>query len=271
MFPTSKGLTVFFGYDYQDQNQNWSGSSKAPAEDNSDKEIETDFFSFGLQYLINYDWGIQVEIPYDYRTFKTTDAAGNIATLHWSQLGDIRLRGIYTGLTPDLSAGITFGVKLPTGSFTFEPDLVDRDTQLGTGSTDFLVGGYYRNNLTKDGKLNWYAQGELDVPVWIQDDYRPGLELNVATGLYYQGLKLGRVRISPIAQVIFSERTSDSGANAANPVASGYQRLLLSPGIEFDMHPVRLYADVEVPVYQNFTGDQLAASWLLKVSLSFMF
>ena len=28
--------------------------------------------------------------------------------------------------------------------------------------------------------------------------------------------------------------TSDSGANSANAVASGYQRLLLSPGMEFD-------------------------------------
>jgi hypothetical protein len=79
------------------------------------------------------------------------------------------------------------------------------------------------------------------------------------------------LRITPIAQAIFSERTSDSGANASNPVASGYQRLLLSPGIEVDFHPVKLYADAEFPVYQNFTGNQLAAPVLFKVSLSFMF
>jgi hypothetical protein len=112
---------------------------------------------------------------------------------------------------------------------------------------------------------------ELDLPVLIQDEYRPGLELNAATGLYYQGLSIGRLRITPIAQAIFSYRDSDSGANASNPVASGYQRLLLSPGIEFDMHPVKLYADAEFPVYQNFTGNQLAAPVLIKVSLSVMF
>ena len=55
------------------------------------------------------------------------------------------------------------------------------------------------------------------------------------------------------------------------PTNSGYQRILLSPGIEFHMHPVRIYADVELPVYQNFTGNQLAASVLYKLNVSWMF
>ncbi|HWX18626.1 MAG TPA: hypothetical protein VN578_01850 [Candidatus Binatia bacterium] len=221
--------------------------------------------------MFNHDWGIQAEVPYDFRTFKSADDAGNITTRNWSQLGDIRVRGIYTGFLPDMSAGVTLGVKLPTGDFDFEPDQVDRDTQIGTGSTDVLIGGFFPHNITRDGLWNWFAQAELDVPVLIQDQYRPGVELDAAAGVYYKGLSFGRVGISPIAQMIFSERTSDSGANSASPVASGYQRLMLSPGIECDLHPVRLYADVEFPVYQNFTGNQLAAPFLIKVSVSFMF
>lgn len=271
MFPSGQGGMAFLNYDYQDQNQNWSGSSRAPAANNNDKEIETHFFSLGLQYMFNYDWGVQAEIPYSYRTFRTLDDSGNLVSRHWSQPGDIRLRALYTGFFPDLSAGITLGVKLPTGSFTFDPAVVDRDTQLGTGSTDILLGGFYRNNLTTDGKLDWFAQAELDLPILIQDRYRPGLELDAAAGVYYKGLSLGRVKITPIAQMIFSERTSDSGANSANPVASGYQRLMLSPGMEFDFHPVKLYADAEFPIYQNFTGNQLAAPVLFKLSLAFMF
>ena len=271
MLPSGQGGMVYLNYDYQDQNQNWSGASRAPTGNNEDREIETDFFSLGLQYMFNYDWGVQAEFPYDYRTFRTIDEAGNLVTKNWSQLGDIRLRGIYTGLFPDLSAGLTFGVKLPTGSFDFNPEIVDRDTQIGTGSTDLLLGGFYRNNLTKNGKWDWFGQAELDLPMLIQDQYRPGLELDAAAGVYYKGLSFGRLKVTPIAQMIFSERTSDSGANAASPVASGYQRLMLSPGLEFDYHPVRLYADAEFPVYQNFTGNQLVAPVLFKISLSFMF
>ena len=79
------------------------------------------------------------------------------------------------------------------------------------------------------------------------------------------------MRISPLAQVIFSEWTSDSGAASASPVALGCQRVMLSPGVEFHIHPVKIYADAEFPVYQNFTGNQLAAPVLFKVSLSLCF
>ena len=70
--------------------------------------------------------------------------------------------------------------------------------------------------------------------------------------------------------MIFSERTSDTGA-AADPANTGYQRILLSPGIECHFHSLTFYADAEFPVYQNFTGNQLAAPVLFKVILSFMF
>jgi hypothetical protein len=270
MLPNGAGGMAWLQYDYQDQNRNWNGTSEAPAANNSDKEIETDFVTFGLQYMFNQKWGAQLEVPYDYRHFKTDVGGGDIESRNWNQLGDIRLEGIYTGFFADLSAGVTFGFKLPTGDFDFAPDVVDRDTQIGTGSTDILLGGFYRHNITKDEKWDWFAQLQLDVPVLIQNQYRPGTELDTAAGIDYKGLALGRVRISPVAQLIFSERTGDIGA-AADPGDSGYQRIMLSPGIEFHIHPVKIYADAEFPVYQNFTGNQLAAPVLFKLSVSYMF
>jgi hypothetical protein len=271
MFPGGEGGTAYFQYAYQDQNRNWSGTSEAPAENNDDKEIETHFLTVGLQYMFSRSWGVQAEVPYDSRYFKTLDDAGNVVSRNWSQLGDIRIEGIYTGFMEDLSAGVTLGLKLPTGDFKFSPDVVDRDSQIGTGSTDLLLGGFYRGTVSRDLRLDWFAQLQLNAPMLIQAQYRPGIELDTAAGVDYSGFSLGRLRISPLAQVIFSERTSDSGANASNPVASGYQRLMLSPGIEFDIHPVKIYVDAELPIYQNFTGNQLAAPVLVKASVSFMF
>jgi hypothetical protein len=275
MFPNGAGGMAWLQYDYQDQNHNWRGTSQASAAANPDKEIQTDFTILGFQYLFNRSWGISAELPYDYRSFKTTSAApGNpITTIHWAAPGDLRLHALYTGFSADLSSGVDFGLKLPTGDFTHNNAWgdVDRDSEIGTGSTDLLLGGFHRGNLTSDEKWDWFAQTELDVPVLSQDQYRPGLELDTAAGIDYKGFALGRVRISPLAQVIFSERTSDTGANAANPVASGYQRLMLSPGIEFHLHPVKIYADVEVPVWQDFDGNQLAAAVLFKVNVSIHF
>jgi len=275
MLPKGAGGTAYFEYDYQDQNINWSGNSPAPAANNPDKEIRTSFFTFGLQYMFNRSWGVQAEVPLDNRFFKTTGGAtgSDIVSMDWTTIGDVRIEGIYAGFFPDQSAGITVGTKLPTGNYTHNDAFgdIDRDSEIGPGSTDILLGGFYRNNLTPDGTLDWFAQLNFDLPVLIQDQYRPGDEVDGALGIYYSGLSIGRVGITPIAQILASARGEDSGANSANPVASGYERLLLSPGIEINLHPVMLYADIELPVYQRFTGYQMTAPYLVKMILSYKF
>ncbi|MGA2440412.1 MAG: hypothetical protein ABSH08_05610 [Tepidisphaeraceae bacterium] len=275
MLPEGRGGMVYLDYDFQDQNINWSGSSRAPAENNNDKEIQTSFVTAGVQYMFDRNWGIQGEVPFDYRYFQTTGGAtGNeIVSQTWGALGDIRIEGIYTGFFPDMSAGVTFGFKLPTGDYTGNDAYgdIDRDSEIGTGSTDVLLGGFYRNGLGNSFRWNWFAQVQLDLPFTGRDQYLPGCEADGALGIYYNGLSIDRVKITPIAQVLGSYRAQDSGNNAANPVASGYDRILLSPGIEFDFHPVMVYADAELPVYEHVNGNQLVAPVLIKFIVSVKF
>ena len=275
MLPQGAGGMAWVEYDYQDQDQNWHGTSSAPASNNSDKEIRTHFVTAGFQYMFDRNWGFQVEVPYDYRYFKTTGGAtGNeIVSLGWATLGDIRVEGIYTGFSPDMSTGINFGFKLPTGSYTYNDAYndIDRDSELGTGSTDILLGGYHQGNLPGNMGLTWFAQALLDQPIITRNQYAPGTEVDGAAGIYPKGWSIRTAHITPLAQVVASERTTDHGAASAHPVASGYQRIMVSPGIEVDVHPVSFYADVEVPVFQNFRGNQLVAPWLLKAYVSYHF
>ena len=271
MFPNHPGAMIYVDYDFQDQNQNWNGTSTAPASHNDDKELRTHFTALGLQYLFNASWGVDLEVPYDFRSFTKRNDAGKIVTDNWHQFGDVRIEGLYTGFSPDLSAGVNLGVKLPTGDFKFDPNLVDRDSQLGTGSTDILMGGFYRHHVNLRARLFWFAQTELDLPVLTQEHYRPGLELDSAVGLYYTGWNVGGGKVVPVAQVLISERDTDGGGASAHPVGSGYQRVLLSPGLEVDVHGLKFYADVEIPVYQNFTGNQLAAPVLFKATIAYEF
>lgn len=274
MLPEGPGGMAFLNNDFQDQNQNWSDNSKAPAANNTDKEIRTDFFSVGLEYMFNRSWGVEAEMPFAYRDFKTISAAPNnpLTSVEWFSPGDLRLKAVYTGFSPDLSSGLTLGLRLPTGSFSHENtyDDVDRDSQIGSGSTDILLGGFHRGNIGPSMKWDWFMQAEADLPVLTQADYRPGFEADAAVGLDYNAFSLGRLGIVPLAQVIVSERTKDFGADANSP-NSGYTRLLLSPGIEFHLHPVKIYADVEVPVFAHVNGNQLVAPVLFKLSLSYMF
>lgn len=275
MLPTGAGIMTFVDYDFQDQNQNWSGDSKAPAADNPDKNIRTSFLTFGTQDMFNRTWGIRMELPYELRHFETTGGAtgSDLVSLNFSGFGDVRLQGIYTGFSPDLSGGLTFGLKLPTGSHTWNDAYgdVDRDTEIGSGSTDLLLGGFNRFNMGADYGWSGFVQAQLDVPVLTQGQYRPGAEFDAALGAYYNGWSLGGVQVSPVGQVKLSVRGRDTGANAANPVASGFGRVVLAPGIEFDAHPFKVYADVELPAYQHFTGNQMAASVMFRLDVSYMF
>lgn len=275
MFPSGAGGMIFYGLDFQDQTRNWSGGHSASSGDNGDKEIRTYFNTFGFQYMFNRDWGVQIEVPVWNRYFKTDtnfpSPPQNLQSTSWTGIGDIRIKGIYTGFSDDLSTGLTYGIKLPTGNNAFDPSLVDSDSQIGTGSTDILLGAFHRQALTADNMWSWFTQAQLDAPVLIQNQYRPGWELDMAAGVHYNGWKVGSVQITPLAQVIVSVRGRDSGANAASPVASGYERLILSPGIEFDYQQFSFYGDVEVPVLQSFNGDQLTAPIMLKMIVAYSF
>jgi hypothetical protein len=283
MLPEGAGGMVYIDYDYQDQDQNWHNTSPSPGGDNPDKEIRTHFVTAGLQYMFDRSWGFEVEVPYDDRYFKTTGGASgsDIVSLNWATLGDIRVEGIYTGFSPDMSTGINFGFKLPTGDYTHNDAYgdADRDSELGTGSTDVLLGGYHRGNFPGNAGLSWFGQALLDQPVITRNEYIPGTEVDAAAGIYIRGWLVHHATITPVAQVIGSERTSDQGAYASGhkndpPIgayASGYQRIMVSPGIEVDMHPMSFYSDVEVPVFMDFRGNQMVARWLLKAYVSYHF
>jgi hypothetical protein len=215
----------------------------------------------------NRDWGVRATVPLVHRYFNTTDdTTGNLESFEHTRLGDIRISGVYTGLSPDMSTGLTFGVKLPNGDYKAAG--FDRDTAIGTGSTDLLLGLYRMGWLKSVEGLAWFASGQWDQPVLIKDHYRPGTEVNVATGVYYEGTrKTGDFHVTPLLQLVGTWRDRDGGAEA-EPDETGYTRLLISPGIEVDYGQTSFHADVGLPVYQDVNADQLTAPVLFKFSIS---
>jgi hypothetical protein len=164
MMPSGQGGTVYLEYDYVNQDRNWNGSSRAPLTDNEDKQVRTSFYVAGLQYMFNRNWGVEVQVPYTDRHFTTTDEdSGNIVSFDHSDFGDIRITGIYSGFSSDMSTGLLFGVKLPNGDYGFHG--FDRDTAIGTGSTDALLGFYHQGRLTRDNLYGWFVHGIWDQPV----------------------------------------------------------------------------------------------------------
>jgi hypothetical protein len=175
--------------------------------------------------------------------------------------------GVWTGASADMSTGLILGLKLPTGDFRYAN--FDRDTEIGSGSTDLLIGAYHLGALTKSNSWSWFVQGLWDRPLASQGGYRPGGEADGAVGVFYAGVPLadGKIKLAPVFQVVESLRGRDGGPSG-HPGDSGYSRTILSPGLELSSGAWRLYGDVEFPVLQHFNGNQLAAARLFKLILS---
>ncbi|MGA2952884.1 MAG: hypothetical protein ABSD80_11695 [Caulobacteraceae bacterium] len=287
------GFTAWFRYDYMDQNQNWESDHSAPAADNDDKLIRTHFFTVGGQYTINGKWSVMAELPFYDRTFRTTDDdgsvfghAGAIYQVHLNAPGDLQVMGMYTGFASDRSTGLGLGLKLPTGVWhspvgPFGGDEFDRDSLPGTGTTDAMIQGYHLGSFDKAKRFNWFVQAKYDIPFSARAGYRPGNELDAAAGVTYDLGKKGVFdAIAPMLQLVNSYRIHDTGPQA-DELNSGYERLLISPGFEVRVKRVRLYADVELPIYQHTNAapsvaiegasGQLVAPTLVKVSLAYDF
>jgi hypothetical protein len=267
MYPGSSGGMAFIEYDYLDQNQNRSSNHRAPAEDNEDKTVTSRFAKVGVQYLFNRVHGAQIEVPYWSRTFRHENA-GNLITTDHKSLGDIRLIGIYTGFSEDMSTGLTYGLKLNTGDSSFTD--FDSDTEIGSGSTDLLLGLYHLFKVTDDGQFNGFVQANLDQPFITKSGYVPGNEMNFGIGAYYAGWEFGGAKVAPILASVFSVRGSDNGP-LANTGNSGYGRVLLAPGLETTVGHFRVNTTVQVPIYQFLNGNQLAAPVAYKLAAMYLF
>ena len=264
-YPSDEGGVVSFEYDYLNQNRNWSGHSKAPSDDNDDKKVRTDFFTAGLQYLFNRSWGVNVKVPFVNRHFETAES-GSTETFEHFSLGDIRISGLYTGLADDLSTGLEFGLKLPTGDHSVNG--FDRDTTIGTGSTDLLLGAFHRARFTPDSPFVWSVHAKLDVPIRVQDSYHPGSEYTVSAGISHDPYVLGGgISAAPVLQFIGTYRVKDTGANA-NPDATGYSRLVIAPGAEFKYGANALDLNAGYAAFQHVNGDQLISRFLFQAVFS---
>ena len=270
MYADHAGFMAFVEYDYLDQSHNWSGTSSAPAADNEDKAIRSSFMTVGGQYQFDRSWGLTIEVPYWHRYFQTTDEdTGAIVEYTHAAMGDIRIKGAYTGFSADMSTGLTFGVKLANGDSSY-PNF-DADTQIGSGSADLLLGGYHLGRLSANNRWTYFLQGQWDQPVWHHANYRPGAEGVVATGVYFEGWSThADLKFSPVGQVRAVYRRPDGGADGL-PDDTGYTRLLISPGLEIAKGNTRVYADVAVPLYTNARGNQLFANEMWKLNASYYF
>ena len=275
------GWRLDLRYDYINQSELRSSTGKvdrsAYAPFPQAREVEqvttNRYTTAGIDYSPSKDWGLNLQLPYIDR-FHQTVAPGDtgISESDTHGLGDVRVTARYQGLNETRNVGITFGFKLPTGEYkqNFNRGVqagnpLDRGLQAGTGSTDLLLGVFRTDALSRD--WDWFARGQYQRAIATRDGYRPGHSINLSGGLRY----LGHEMVTPELQLNFVHSGRDRGVNS-DEVNSGGTLVYLSPGATLSVNKrIKLYGYVQLPVYQNVEGFQLAPRWTATAGVRYAF
>ncbi len=267
--PSSQGGSINLQQTFLDQNQAMQGNSKIPLSQSPDQRINTTFTNLNAQYQFSRDWGMMAMIPYWQRSFDTNANFGNgapqIVNSKVNTLSDIRLMGMYTGFSPDMSSGLIFGAKLPTG--TYAAPGFDRDTQPGTGSTDILLGGY---RMGQEHRWGWFAQGIYRSAISTRDDYRPGNSLQLVAGMHYDAFQHS-THVIPTLMLNATIRQADTGINS-NTLNSGLKTVYLTPGVLVNITKHwQANASLYLPVYEYVNGIQLVPKQIASAGITYNF
>ncbi|MBF0457294.1 MAG: TonB-dependent receptor [Nitrospirae bacterium] len=294
-FSSTSGLKLDLRYDYLNQNQLRSGtgtispsSASQIMNNGSPQEVEqytrNNYLTLGIDYAFSRDWGVNVQVPYINRGHSTLGTASDGYTpedgggqygSNTSGPGDIKVIGRYQGFTPECNLGILFGFKLPTGRYTMTgtstdptapgPVPIDRGLQPGSGTTDAILGIYYTDTITQS--FDYFAQATLQAALNSTEQYRPGNGVNLNLGLRYMDLHV----FYPQIQFNFRYVVHDTGANA-DTVSTGGTLLYISPGVSVPIgENVSAYSFVQLPLYQNVNGVQLAPRYTMSFGVRYAF
>jgi len=231
-----------------------------------------------LDYGFSNNWGVAVILPWIDREHEHIhNHHGEQIPESWSfsDLGDTRVAGRYQ-LSFDNSdairlsfAGLIAGLKLPTGKTDVtnsEGEVAERSLQPGTGTTDLLLGAYFRQALGA-WNASWFAQAGAQVPLNSHADYKPGQVWTVDFGGRWEATQ----RLGLLLQLNTVWKGHDSGSEA-EPNDSGGRYVFISPGITFAItNRVNIYGFVQLPIYQYVNGLQLVAKQAYSVGVSAQF
>ena len=304
------GLSIEDSFINQNQLRSGTGTiSQQQVQAINGQEVENQtvnrYVTLGLSYTASTDWNFKLLLPYVDRSHSTygTDATVPLTPTQLSSAtasgwGDAKFIASYQGFLPSKNLGIQAGIKLPTGNYggpsANNPDgtvgqgsvgrnpasfgsagnsgssYLDTSLNVGNGSTDLILGGYYFQPVSQDFDAFINGQFEFSVRQELNQtgaDYRPGNQTNISFGLRYEA----NPQIVPQLQVNLTHRNADTGSLADSTDTAGTVAYL-SPGITMSvLKNTRVYAFLQVPVYSNLNGYQLFPRYTASIGMSYHF
>lgn len=162
------------------------------------------------------------------------------------------------------------GMKLPTGKFDIEqndPDLAAiANTQIGSGSLDFLVDGMYSLRVKRFGMVNTVS---YKINSANKDKYQFGNKFSANSFIYYS-TRISSASFSPNVGILYEHSGENKLQDGKIDLTGGYS-LLGSLGTEISFSKIAVGFNIQLPVAQNFAENQTKEKVKGMVHISFAF
>jgi hypothetical protein len=272
------GSSFDLRYEFIDQDQPFAGGDRVAVGQVPHHHDEVSTLNRNLVATYSHSfgngWGMTLSAPVGERDHvHVHHHNGEQVTEQWkfTDLGDMRAVGRYQfaaggdALNPS-AAGVSFGLKLPTGRTTVangDGDVAERSMQPGSGTTDLILGAYYHQTLM-GSNASWFAQAQYQHALNSHDGFKPGPQFGADIG-YRRGVGDG---FGLLVQLNLVHKQADRGTNA-EPADSGGRFAYLSPGVSYNLSEhLQVYGFVQQALYRHVNGVQLTADRALLAGLS---
>lgn len=222
---------------------------------------------------IGKHWQILGFVPYNI-VYQHSDEG----ITHRNGLGDITLMANYKLLDKVSGVGnrisqqlwVGVGLKLPSGNFTIDPSEPDlaaiANTQVGSGSTDFLLNTHYNIRINK---LGISSNLSYKINTANKDGYKFGNRFSANSFVFYP-LPAGTTVLMPNIGVLYEHAASNDLQNSKVNLTGG-NLLMASAGTEITFNKVSLGFNIQLPVAQNFAKGQTKTNLKGMVHMAYAF
>lgn len=265
-YPDLPGLTASARFEYYDSNDLRTGTdavNRSRIAFPAGQEIQLDTLNrntwLGLDYVGQARWALSAQLP-NFDRYHRTLAAGDteVSESRAAGIGDLRVLARYQSFSMYRSYGFQFGLKLPTGrfdqNFATGPqagERLDRGLQLGTGTTDLLLGASYFRR--PSAHFGWFAQFTADQPLSERRGFLPSANLAANTGVRY----LNRTNFTPQLQFNVRWDAREHGPEGDGPNSGGVLAYA-SPGVTYSTgSQSSAFVFIQLPAYRRVNGYQL--------------